>query len=155
MASKRSLSLISSDKAAMFGMPHAGARYTGRGVARYARTQDECAICGARGQSVHHTASRGLGERVMETPNGDHLLRPALMLLCGTGTTGCHGDIEDGRMSVRWEWYDPADAERWADGSLLCLFGPHDPGLYDLGRWVVERRGEAVCEITGSGRRAL
>lgn len=150
MASKRSLSLISASKAEMFGMPHAGARYTGRGVARYARTQDECAICGAPARSVHHTASRGLGARAMETRFGDFSLRPALMCLCGTGTTGCHGDIEGGRMRVEWVWDDPDFGERWRSGYLLAHgFAPHDPELYALGRWEARRGDQLIKTMRG------
>ena len=44
----------------------------------------ECALCGS-------TASRSL-HHVHRHPRDD--VRPNLVMLCGHGTTGCHGDVE-------------------------------------------------------------
>lgn len=63
------------------------------------RDQGRCFRCGVYLQygmgwySIHHRIPRGMGgskdERLSEASN--------LLLLCGTGTTGCHGHIERNR----------------------------------------------------------
>lgn len=78
-----------------------------------------CARCGravdlhARGVawSIHHRRPRGMGgsknPAVNATTNG--------VVLCGSGTTGCHGWVESHRDEARqqgWlvpQWRDPAD----------------------------------------------
>ena len=54
----------------------------------------ECALCGQhRGRlSLHH---------IHKHPRDD--VRPNLVMLCGSGTTGCHGDIEGGVRERRRE----------------------------------------------------
>ena len=85
-----------------------------------------CRRCGTslpagRGGSVHHRIPRGMGGTRWE---GIH--SPALLvLLCGDGTTGCHGWIERHRAAaLRLGWLlsrqlfgiDPADVPmRWPD----------------------------------------
>lgn len=86
---------------------------------------------GGRGGSVHHRIPRGMGGT---TWTGIH--SPALLvLLCGDGTTGCHGWIESNRAAaLRLGWLltrhlfdiDPADVPlRWDDGELR-LYLHHD-----------------------------
>lgn len=72
-----------------------------------------CERCGryAYGGSIHHRRPRGMGGNkkayISTTANG--------VLLCGTGTTGCHGHIEVNRPEAR------------ADGWLLTPDQlPHD-----------------------------
>ena len=67
------------------------------------------------------------------------LVHVALIALCGSGTTGCHGKRHVGKVEITWEWFDEADAERWWSGELLSHgYAPHDPMLYELGRWRIE-----------------
>jgi hypothetical protein len=46
----------------------------------------ECACCGGPSATAHHVIARGQG--------GDDV-RENLVALCGSGTTGCHGLVED------------------------------------------------------------
>lgn len=62
------------------------------------RDEGRCQRCGAfigsRPRSLHHRRARGMG--------GSRLANTAanLILLCGTGTTGCHGWIESNRTKA-------------------------------------------------------
>lgn len=132
--------------ASSFGMPHVGARYTADNVNRY-RLEDgaRCAVCGRPATNAHHEPPKGSGGKhrqfTMWTPWGRFILKPALIALCGSGTTGCHGMRHEGRVSFTWEWYDEKDAERWWSGELLSHgYSPHDPMLNELGYWRVERK---------------
>ena len=52
----------------------------------------ECALCGKTGQlSLHH---------INKHPRDD--VRGNLVMLCGSGTTGCHGKIEAHDHQVLW-----------------------------------------------------
>ena len=78
----------------------------------------------------------------MQTDWGVFLLKPALIALCGSGTTGCHGDVHAGRVKLRWEWADDDTAERWFTGDLLAHgYEPHDEHFLDMGRWAVTACG--------------
>lgn len=64
----------------------------------YARAQERCEICGvyAYGGSLHHRRPRGMGgSKRPETNQASNLL-----LLCGSGTTGCHGTTEAARLDA-------------------------------------------------------
>jgi hypothetical protein len=53
----------------------------------------ECSLCGATGRlSLHH---------INRHPRDD--VRGNLVMLCGSGTTGCHGLIEARDTTKRWE----------------------------------------------------
>lgn len=53
-----------------------------------------CFRCGAPGSNVHHRLARGAGGSKLAFVNA-----PAnLVLLCGSGTTGCHGWVESNRQ---------------------------------------------------------
>lgn len=143
----RGLSVAS---AQCFGMPHAGAHYAGGGVRtnrldRFA----ECAICGAPASNSHHVPPVGMGARNASFTLHGHKLRPALIALCGSGTTGCHGLIHAGMVSVSWGWDDDEAAEEWWSGRMLERFGEHSPELYGFGRWVVKSTsdGRDISEI--------
>lgn len=59
------------ERAELYGKPHVGARYTGKGARDYERTQEWCCICGKPAMSCHHVIPRGRGERFnLVTPNG-------------------------------------------------------------------------------------
>lgn len=64
----------------------------------YGRAQETCERCGQAGAStysVHHRRPRGMGgTKRLETDAATNLV-----LLCGSGTTGCHGWVE----SHRWD----------------------------------------------------
>lgn len=58
----------------------------------YARANNRCELCGnyAYGGSVHHRRRRGMGGSKNPATNK----ASNLLLLCGSGTTGCHGTVE-------------------------------------------------------------
>lgn len=133
---------LSVEAAQKFGMPHIGAHYEGRGVRTNRLDEDAaCAFCRARATNAHHVPNVGMGAR----NSGFHLdgwfLRPALIALCGSGTTGCHGDCHNGRMHIAWHWDSDEYARAWWEGELLREYGPHSPMLYCYGEWVITRRG--------------
>lgn len=136
--------------ASKFGMPHLGAHYFGDSVNRYRKDEGAvCAVCGKPAENVHHEPPKGAGGKyrqfTMWSKWGRFILKPALIAMCGSGTTGCHGDRHGGRVSITWEWFDEADAERWWTGELLSHgYVPHDPKLYDLGQWRIEAGGRSL-----------
>lgn len=96
----------------------------------YARAGSRCERCGvyAYGGSLHHRRPRGMGG------TKDPAARSAAnaLLLCGTGTTGCHGWVESHR----------ADA---LELGLLVRQGhdPHDvPATIRIGRVLLGEHGE-------------
>lgn len=85
----------------------------------WARDNSSCFLCvqpltrGAGDYSVHHRRPRGMGGSKDPATNS-----PAnLLLLCGSGTTGCHGLVEANRAwalekgLVVSQGRDPADVE--------------------------------------------
>lgn len=140
------------ESARLYGMPHVSAAYTGEGVRLYRLEEGaRCLACGRPATNAHHEPPKGHGRSwVLRTPWGRFVLRPALIALCGSGTTGCHGDRHSGLLRFRWEWDDEEDEEAWWNGFLLSHgYHPHDRGLYKFGRWVAYRGGEAVGEWRG------
>jgi 5-methylcytosine-specific restriction endonuclease McrA len=60
---------------------------------RLRRVKDgPCRVCGYRATSLHHLVPRSLG--------GDDV-EQNLVPLCGSGTTGCHGLVEEGDPAAR------------------------------------------------------
>lgn len=139
---------MSMDKATQYGAPHVGGYYSGEGVNTHKLKEGaRCAVCGRRATNVHHEPKKGTSPYWgMQTDWGVFLLKPALIALCGSGTTGCHGDVHAGRVKLRWEWADDDTAERWFTGDLLAHgYEPHDEHFLDMGRWAVtayDGRGE-------------
>lgn len=69
----------------------------------YARSGGRCELCGrsAYGGSVHHRRARGMGGTKSKWVN----LPANLLVVCGSGTSGCHGKIESYReMGYRAGW---------------------------------------------------
>ena len=110
-----------------------------------ARSGGRCELCGASGSmrwSLHHRIPRGMGgskDRRLNLPSN-------ILLLCGSGTEGCHGWVESNRAIAYAEGLllhrndDPAQspiktAEGWAilddEGGLIMLGsgGVMDPHL--------------------------
>jgi len=88
------------------------------------RDRESCRRCGrwADGGSIHHRRPRGMGGTSDPVVN----LPANLVLLCGSGTTGCHGWVEANRVQAREDGWlvpmgvDPADVPvRCADGVLF------------------------------------
>ena len=62
---------------------------------------EHCIVCGGPRQSVHHIPPIGTGRRAAWVG--------ALLGLCGSGTTGCHGLWHHGELELRfacggWMW---------------------------------------------------
>jgi hypothetical protein len=103
------------------------------------------------GFSVHHRAARLMGG----TSRPDVNFPSNLVILCGSGTTGCHGEVESSRVLARaaglllWVKADPAKVpvQTWWGPALLD----------DKGRWsaVVKcpecRCDPVLCETDASG----
>lgn len=124
------------ERAELYGKPHLGCRYTSGD--RYEALQPVCAVCGRRAGSCHHVARRSWGKAFrLETENGTWDLRSPLFALCGSGTTGCHGRFHTAGLRAEWRWRSDEYGEAWWRGELLRDYGPHHPGLYGYGCWVV------------------
>lgn len=127
------------------GMPHLGARYTG--LRAYELEEGAaCAVCGRPATNAHHVPPKGMGGgsalHLHRTGWGQFTMKPALVALCGSGTTGCHGDVHAGRVRIEWAWDDPDDKERWDSGYLLAhSYEPNGPELYGLGHWEIDTEG--------------
>ena len=55
------------------------------------RDKGRCLRCGMRGTNIQHRIGRGAGGTSRPEVNG----LAALVTLCGSGTTGCHGHITE------------------------------------------------------------
>lgn len=143
------------ETAKLYGMPHIGAWYNSENVKDYDHPDYfPCPICGRASTNVHHEPPRGKsscidpetlkkvpGSFLLETPWGKFVLLPALICLCGSGTTGCHGDRHNGSLSIRWEWDSDDDERMWWDGTFLKRgLKPNGDWLYEHGRYVYESR---------------
>lgn len=140
---------LSYETAKLYGMPHIGCRYYRDDVNATAwidSDERKCAACGKVNgmQSKHHEPPKGKGRTfLLVTPMGKFVLKPALIDLCGSGTTGCHGDRHNGRLSVRWEWDSDEYEAQWWSGYLLSrpYHEPNGKWLYNFGCYVFEREG--------------
>ena len=136
---------LSYEAAGKFGMPHLGAHY--RCDSPHANVLDcdmqPCAVCGRPAANSHHEPPIGMGGRnavfTLSTERGAFFLKPALIAVCGSGTSGCHHEFHGGaRYSIRWAWHSDAAAERWWSGWYLTRgYVPHDPRLYRHGHWEI------------------
>ena len=118
-----------------YGKPHFLCSYYGNGV-NDTRLFDgaTCMCCGRPATNAHHWPPKG---RCATFTLDGVKLRPALLAVCGSGTTGCHDGWHGGaRFKALWKW-DCDDAARswWEEG--FCGLAPHDPMLYRFGRWEV------------------
>lgn len=134
-----------------YGMPHIGCRYTRDDVTATAfdDTYVPCAACGAKATNRHHEPPRGRhsaqdpetgrrrpGSALMSTEWGRFVLKPALIALCGSGTTGCHAARHNHDIEIEWRFDTPEDEELWASGWLLAHgMAPHSERLYGHGCW--------------------
>lgn len=134
---------LSVQVAELYGKPHIGAHYEGKGVKTHKRNDGAlCPICFSHAQSVHHVPPLSKGrEFLLETPRGSWPLKPSLFALCGSGTTGCHNGFHGGaRFEPHWVWRDDDCARAWWSGEILEAYQPHDKGLYLFGYWSIQDR---------------
>lgn len=140
---------ISYEKAKLYGMPHIGCTYKFDDISSTAFDSDErrCAICGRTNgaHNRHHEPPRSNGSFLLVTPKGKFVLLPALIDLCGSGTTGCHGERHNGKIKITWEWDLPEYEELWWNGYLLSrpYHEPNGKWLYKYGRYVFTRNGQS------------
>lgn len=97
-----------------------------------------CERCGrAPGSNIHHRRPRGAGGSKDPATN----VPSNLLLLCGSGTTGCHGQIESHRAEAKangWlleQWQNPLRTPvRIHDRGLVLLddIGGMTPALIEL-----------------------
>jgi hypothetical protein len=96
-----------------------------------ARSGGACERCGRNlqasifGYSVHHRLARGMGGT--KTPDDAY----RLVVLCGSGVTGCHGWVESNRAAAEAQGWlirhgvtKPIDVPVFADGSWYAIT-PH------------------------------
>ena len=136
---------LSYDRAVCMGMPHIGCTYAGDD-AKATRVIDGavCAACGQPARNAHHEPPLGMGGAMrgwtLRTEWGLFVLKPALIALCGSGTTGCHGARHKGLLRFRWEWDDEDAEAAWWSGWLLAHgYQPHDRRLLEYGHWRIEK----------------
>jgi len=140
------------ETAKLYGMPHIGAKYYREHVDATKFTGDyrRCACCGKTGgaHSKHHEPPKGRGSSfILKTPMGRFVLLPALIDLCGSGTTGCHGDRHNGDLGIRWEWDSDEYEEKWWDGTLLSRgMKPNGAWLFEYGRYIFSK-GDREWEV--------
>lgn len=132
----RQLRGLSIEWASCYGMPHLQAHYEGSKVTSHKLDEGAwCAVCGRPATNVHHHPPRSKGNFTLVTPNGTWELKPSLIALCGSGTTGCHGKVHQGLVRIAWEWDSDEDAEDWWSGRTLMELEPHSDAIH--GRWVI------------------
>lgn len=123
---------LSAEELNGIGKPCVGARYTSyRGDGHELLDGAVCAVCGKPATNAHHVPAKGMGGGRRLVRVGGVPMRPALIALCGSGTTGCHGLAHQRRIRFEWRW-DDARFER------AFLRGEVPPALMTLtGRWYV------------------
>ena len=122
--------------AEMYGKPHIGCEYFGSSVNSHHLLEDAmCVCCGKLATNAHHFPPKGTCPTF--TFRG-RKLKPALFALCGSGTTGCHGQWHSPRRyTALWKWDSEKYAKAWWEGDLLGEYEPHAPQLYLFGCWEV------------------
>lgn len=136
---------ISYEKAVNYGMPNIMAHYETSYVNSHKLDEGaRCVLCGKPATNAHHEPQKGTTSAwTMKTLYGSFSLRPSLIALCGSGTTGCHGKRHNGRVSFQWIWDDEAMEALWFNGFLLSKgVKPHSQELLEWGHWeVFEKEG--------------
>lgn len=144
---------LSLRQAELFGKPHIGASYLYDSV--YANLLDydaQCTVCGQRACNSHHVVPRRIKSWTLNTPLGSFKLLSPLFALCGSGTTGCHGEFHGGaRYEVEWQWKSEQYQEEWWGGHTLShICRPHDKFLFQQGFYLVkDKRLDKEFELRG------
>lgn len=136
-----------------YGKPHIMAHYASGGVKSHKPDEGAvCAVCRQRVGSVHHNPPLSRGRVfVLRSEWGQFVLKPSLIALCGSGTTGCHNGFHGGaRYRAYWIWDSDEYAEKWWSGEFLKDMSPHDPALYRFGKWLIhDARNDKDFEYRG------
>lgn len=136
---------LSTAYAGLYGMPCVGAYYERDDTdSNRLKHGAVCARCGAKAVNSHHEPPKSKGRSfLLATPMGQFVLKPALIALCGSGTTGCHGMRHSGLLRFRWEWDSDEIAEKWWDGWWLSHgYRPNSQSLFELGAYIAEENGK-------------
>ena len=149
-----------------YGMPHIGCTYTRDDVTATAFDDDwvPCSVCGWTATNRHHQPPRGRhsakdgkgkrpGSLLLMTDMGRFVLKPALIALCGSGTTGCHSLVHQRLVEIEWVFDTEEYAGQWANGYLLSHgIAPHSEELYGYGCWhFTDKRNGTWWEHRGGG----
>lgn len=86
--------------------------------------QGTCVICGKRANNRHHIVPRSAGELYL---HGRKVKKPTA-LLCGSGTTGCHGLAHQKRLFFKYVPYQP---KKSAEDIQKAIYY----GKYNSGHW--------------------
>ena len=127
---------LSYDKAECYGKPHIQAYYANASIASNRLEEDaRCAVCGRIATNSHHVPPRKF--KTFRLHGND--LKPSLIALCGSGTTGCHDGFHGGsRYVICWLWDMDELAELWWSGKLFEQgIKPHSRELYLMGGWQI------------------
>ena len=121
-----------------YGKPHVMCHYEGKSIRSHRLDDDAvCACCGMMAANAHHHPPVGMKTVTLS----GKVLRPSLIAVCGSGTTGCHDGFHGGaRYTADWTWDLPEYGEAWLSGEMLDEYEPHDPRLYLFGCWEFEDR---------------
>jgi len=131
---------LSYDVAECYGKPHIRAYYEGKGVKTHRRENGAfCVICGKPATNAHHNPPISKGDVfLLMTKWGQFVLKPSLIAVCGSGTTGCHNGFHGGaRYKARWVWDSDEFARMWWEGEFLKRMAPHSKALYRYGKWAI------------------
>ena len=90
---------------------------------------------------------------MMITEWGRFILKPALIALCGSGTSGCHGARHLRQIDIEWAFDTEEYERRWASGYMLAHgMTPHSERLYGYGCWHFhDKRSGIDWEYRGGG----
>lgn len=133
--------------AELYGKPSIGAHYTAFDLNRHKLDQmAPCTICGRMADNAHHWPPKSKRAFTLMTPVGQFVLLPPLFAVCGSGTTGCHGDWHRRLIDVEWVWDEERFRDAWWDGTLLKKWKPGD-WLFEYGRYrFTDTRGGRTWE---------
>ena len=133
--------------AELYGKPHIGCHYERFDAKSHRRDEGaRCAVCGRPATNAHHVPALSHGRSFnLRSPLGCFVLLPALVAVCGSGTTGCHGALHGRETEIEWVWDDDCYANAWWSGELLAHgYAANSPRLYQHGLWRITRGGEAM-----------
>ena len=141
---------LSYPTAELYGKPCIGAHYTAFDLNKHrVDHMARCCICGGMASNAHHWPPRSKRSFTLRTPYGQFVLLPPLFAVCGSGTTGCHGDWHRRLIEVEWVWDFEEMQESWWDGTLLKRHAPGD-WLFEHGRYLFhDKRNGRTWEMRG------
>jgi len=116
-----------------------------------------CAVpgCGKSTESAHHAFSRSKikGTSYYVSIDGGQPV-PHVIGLCGSGTTGHHGDVEEHRAWISledgvWSWHRESDDSGNSQGQQFVLVGALDPQPGPIAAKKIKRAGSGGTGVKG------